>query len=100
MEIARKTIGKVTVSVIADKKSTYYLNESRDIKKVDECFLMHQIALLKNAKKAGSFIIKLTAISERQKQNLIGNDLNFVKKNYKKVQSGGIFTMLKNKGII
>lgn len=100
MEIATKTIGKITVSVITDKKSNYYLSESNDIKIVDECFLLHQIAMLKNAKKTGLFVIKMTAISDQQKNKFIASDLNFINKNAKDIKSGGIITMLKNKGIL
>jgi hypothetical protein len=98
IKISEKTIGKITVIVLADKKSNYYLSESNDIKIIDEDFMLHQISMLKSAKKTGVFTIKMQSISNNLKDKLIKKDNDFIMKNAKKIKSGGIFTMLKNKG--
>lgn len=100
MTIAEKTIGKITYIVNADKKSNYYLNKSNDIVIADECYILKQINLLKLANKKGTFVENLKAITDNQKRYLNNCDIKFIDKNYESIKSGGIVTMLKNKGII
>lgn len=98
MELINRTIGKITLMINVDRESTYYINKSNDIKTIDENFVLHEISMLKDAKKTGVFKIELTAISNSQRNNIINQMNNYVNKNAKNIKSGGVITMLKNKG--
>lgn len=74
MEIARKTAGKITVIVLADKVGDYYINSSGDIKTVDNDYLNREIFLLKEVKKTGVFTMKMKAITKAVRDNIIKQD--------------------------
>jgi hypothetical protein len=100
MIVAQKTIGNISVSFEAERKAEYYLNESGDIKQLDEDYLLYTIHNLKQAQKKGSFVYKLKPIGKEKRNALIKADNQWIEKNSKPIKSGGIFTMLSNKGII
>ena len=100
MIVAQKTIGNISVSFEAESQSEYYLNESGDIKQIDEDYLLYTIHNLKQAQKKGSFVYNLKPINKDKRTALIKADNEWIDKNAKPVKSGGVFTMLSNKGVI
>jgi hypothetical protein len=98
MTLYEKTIDKITVKILADKSSKYYLTDHKDILHMDDDYILHQIAMLKAAGKKGVFEIQLTPISINAKDRIIEAENRWVKANSTKIKSGGIITMLLNKG--
>ena len=88
----------ITVNVFADKQSRYYVTESNDIKVIDRDYVLHELQMIKDAKKVGLFNIYVTSISLDCVNKIIERDNKFINKNARKITTGGIFAMLKNKG--
>lgn len=99
MEIARITQGKTTLVIEVDKRSQYYLSESGDIKQVDDDYIRRTLYYLHEAKKKGVFIERFTAISDKQRDNIIQSDNRWLMRQTT-INNGkaSLFTMLSNKG--
>jgi len=102
MILATKTEGKITVNFHVDKLSEIYFkkdgNGNNSLVYFDESMLYRELHLLKKAGKKGIFNFTLTAASAREKNTFIAAQNKWVNDNYTPIKSGGIFTMLKNKG--
>ncbi len=96
-----KTNKSLTVNIIIDNPSKFCLNKNGEIRYFDNDLLLSEFSFLKEAKKKGVFNIYFTSITAKQHNEIIkmqNKNINRLINKTGLAISGGLVTMLKNKG--